>query len=161
MSEPKTMAEEAQDEWLELAVENIDKLIPEEWSETLNNVILPKLLKIFKMALKKSIKDTHNMVGENKYILLCNMPVQLADNKILQVPHLFKIDKSQFKNELELKEGQAPELMISYMDIYAKIDSYANVKDIIADMKNGTIFKGIVKNNLPEKQEQKQIEEPK
>lgn len=157
MSE-KTMQEQASDEWLELAMENMDKLIPAEWSQTLNEVILPKLLKIFKMALKKSIQDTANIVGENKYALICNMPVEL-DGKVLHVPHFFKIDKSQFKNELELKEGQAPEVTVSYLDIYARIDSYTDVKQIIADMKSGSLFKGVVQMNAQvETQEQKQIE---
>lgn len=158
MAEEKTMAEQAQDEWLDLAIENMDKLIPAEWSQQLNEVIFPKLLKIVKMALKKSIKDTHEIVGTNKYLLVCNIPIELPDGKIIQIPHAAKFDKSQLKNEIELNSD--PELLVSYLDMYNKIDSYTNIKDIMAAVKDGSLYKGIIKQNSPAP-EQKQIEEPK
>lgn len=160
MSEEKTMQEEAQDEMMELALENLDKLIPEEWRDRINNVILPKLLYFTKMMVKKSIKQSADLVGKDKFVILCNMPVQLKDEVVL-VPHYFKIDKSQLKNELVLKDGEDPETQISYLDIYAKIDSYTDIKQIIADAKNGNLLRDVVSGkDYPKVQdsEQKQID---
>lgn len=162
MSEEKTMQEEANDEMMELAMENLDKLIPEEWRDRINNIILPKLLYFVKMAVKKSIKQSADLVGKDKFAIVCNMPVQLKDEVVL-VPHYFKIDKSQLKNELELKDGEEPEVMISYLDIYAKIDSYTDIKQIIADAKNGNLLRDIVRGkDYPENkiEQQKQIDKP-
>lgn len=162
MSEEKTMQEEANDEMMELAMENLDKLIPEEWRDRINNIILPKLLYFVKMAVKKSIKQSADLVGKDKFAIVCNMPVQLKDEVVL-VPHYFKIDKSQLKNEVELKDGEEPEVMISYLDIYAKIDSYTDIKQIIADAKNGNLLRDIVRGkDYPENkiEQQKQIDKP-
>lgn len=141
---PKTMQEEMNDEWAELAMENIEKLIPAEWNNTIQEVILPKILYFIKMALKKGIKDSHNILGQDKYMVACNLPVEIKPNEVIWVPHIVKIDKNQLANEFALKEGETPEAMISYLDVYARIDSYKTVKDIMADIKSGNIFKGLV-----------------
>lgn len=140
---PKTMQEEMNNEWAELAMENIEKLIPADWNNTIQEVILPKILYFLKMALKKGIKDSHNILGQDKYMVACNLPVEIKPGEVIWAPHIVKIDKAQLANEFALKDGESPQMMISYLDIYAKIDSYKTVKDIIADIKNGTILNGL------------------
>lgn len=163
MSEQKTAQQEASDEWMELAMENIDTLIPDQFRETLNEVILPKMLKIFKMAVKKSVKDSWSLMGNNKLGIICNMPTQMKDNSVIETPYFIKIDKSQLKYELELKEGQKPEAMVSYLMLLDKIDRYQNMKDLIADIKAGKLLtrEDIGMPPKEESAEQKQIEEPK
>jgi hypothetical protein len=160
-NEPKSMRDEMNDEWAELAMENIDKLIPSEWGQQINEVILPKLLYFMKMALKKGIKDSVNLLGKEKLAVVANLPVELKDKTIIHVPHFCKIDKSQLKHEFALHDGEMPEVIISYLDVYNKIDSYKNVKDLMADMKNGTLFKGFTGGKDYSDEEQKQIVEQK
>lgn len=148
--EEKTMKQQAQDEWAELMVENIETLIPDEWNERLNNVILPAVLKFMKMGLKYGISNSHKMLGENKMAILMNFPIVYA-GKNVSAPCFVKIDKSQLKNEMELKDGENPETFISYLDIYTRIDSFTNVKDLMKAVKDGTLMKGLVIDNPKEK----------
>lgn len=143
-NEPKSMQEEMNEEWSELAMENIEKLIPAEWHERIQEVILPKILYFMKMALKKGIKDSVHILGKDKYAIMCNLPIELKPGEVIWVPHYVKIDKSQLANEFALKEGQNPETMVSYLDLYHKIDSYKTVKEIVADIKSGNIMNGLV-----------------
>lgn len=161
MSTEKTMQDEMNEEWTELALENLDKLIPKEWNERINEVILPKILYFIKMALKKGIKDSAELLGKDKYAVMCNLPVEMKDGNVIWVPHYAKIDKSQLKYEFALKEGENPEVMISYLDIYAKIDKYKNVKDLITDIKGGNFLKGITTGTDMESSDQKELSDQK
>lgn len=156
----KTMQDEMNEEWTELFIENMDKLIPKEWNDRIQEVILPKILYFLKMALKKGIKDSQNLFGKDKFITICNLPME-RNGEVIYVPHGIKFRKDQLLHEFALKPGEEPEAMISYLDIYDRIDKYTTVKEIIADMKSGDIFKGLVKSEISSQPEQKQIESPK
>lgn len=156
----KTMQDEMNEEWTELFIENMDKLIPEEWNQRINEVILPKILYFLKMALKKGIKDSSNILGKDKFATMCNLPVE-RNGEVIWVPHVIKFRKDQLAHEFALKEGEEPEAIMSYLDLYDRINKYTTVKEIIADMKSGNIFKGLVKSEISSQPEQKQIEEPK
>lgn len=159
--EPKTMKEQMDEEWTDFFIENLDKLIPKEWNDRIQEVILPKILYFFKMALKKGIKDSQNMLGKDKFATACNLPVE-RNGEVIWVPHIIKFHKDQLEHEFALKEGEQPEMMVSYLDVYDRIDKYTTVKEIIADMKSGNIFKGLVKGSeIFSQPEQTKIEAPK
>ena len=163
-NEPKTMQEEMNEEFVELAMENINTLIPEAWNQHLNEVLLPKILGIMKLALKKGIKDSGKMLGENKMMIVTNMPVILNDGSTVLIPHAFTIDKRKLENEVVLKEGETPDASFSYLALYEKINGYKNVKDIMLDVKSGNIFNNVsvaAPENKIEGTEQKQIDQPK
>lgn len=93
MSE-KTMNEEMNDEVFDLAVQNIHKLIPEEWMPRINE-ILPKILNIVKIGINKNIKTTAEGLGDTKMMICMNFPHSLQDGSTMMVPTMFKIDKNQ------------------------------------------------------------------
>lgn len=161
MSEEKTMQDEANEEWAELALENLDKLIPKDWGPTLHEVILPKLLFFIKKGLKQSIKTSADFLGKDKYAVMCNLPIEYKPGEIIWVPHYVKIDKAQLKNEFALKDGEDPESIVSYLDVYKKIDGYTNVKDMITDIKSGNFLKGIVSGTSHGTPDQKELEQQK
>lgn len=143
------MQEEMNEEWMELAVSNIHKLIPDEWMPRINE-ILPKILNIVKIGIKKSIKSTAESLGNNKIFLFMNAPYIREDNSITMVPTIFKIDKSQLgpsvlnvatgNYELTIKSGEVPEITFSLFNLAEKINEYKNVQDIIRDVKNGNFL---------------------
>lgn len=146
MSEVKTMKEEMNEEITELVIENITKLIPEEWMPRINE-ILPKILNIVKTSIKKNIKDTASSLGDNKMFITMNFPHELKDGSTIMVPTMFRIDKSQLgpstydevtgNYEFCLKEGQVPEAQFSMMTIAEKIHGYDSVEKLFKDIKDG------------------------
>lgn len=147
--EGKTMSEEAQDEWMELAAENIHKLIPAEWMPRINE-ILPKVLNMVKIGIKKNIKETAKSLGDSKMYIMMNFPHTLPSGDTMQVPTMFRIDKSQLGPsvydettglyELQLKEGEQPEATFSMLTLANKINSYENLTDLIKAVKDGTFL---------------------
>ena len=90
----KTMQEEMSDEWTDLAIANIGKLIPQEWMPRINE-ILPKVLNMLKIGIKKNIVTTAESLGNTKMMITMNFPHNLADGSTIMVPTLIKVDKSQ------------------------------------------------------------------
>lgn len=143
------MQDEMNDEWMELAIGNIHKLIPEDWMPLINE-ILPKLLNIVKIGIKKNIKNSAEQLGNNKMMIMMNIPYKLENNSVMMVPGIFKIDKSQLgpsllneatgEYELQLKPGQTPELTFSMLTLANKISSYEKIEDLIKDVKAGTFI---------------------
>lgn len=168
------MNDEMQDEWFELAVSNIHKLIPSEWMPRINE-ILPKLLKIVKIGIKKNIRQTAESLGDSKMFIMMNIPYRVEEG-IIMVPGMFRIDKRQLGPsrlneetglyELQLKPGEQPEVTFSMMTLAEKINSYEKIEDLIRDVKDGSFltlkdlnYKGD-KSQLPDNIEQKQISSP-
>lgn len=143
------MQEEMNDEIMDLAIENIHKLIPEEWMPRINE-ILPKVLNIVKIGIKKNIKQSAEQLGNNKMFIMMNFPHQLQDGSTIMVPSMFRIDKSQLgpsrfneqtgNYELDLKPGEVPELTFSMLTLAEKINSYETIEQLIKDMKEGTFM---------------------
>lgn len=143
------MQEEMNDEIMDLAIQNIHKLIPEEWMPRINE-ILPKVLNIVKMGIKKNIKNSAEQLGDNKMFIMMNFPHQLKDGSIIQVPTMFRIDKSQLgpsrfnaqtgNYELDLKAGEVPELTFSMLSLAEKINSYESIEQLTKDVKEGTFM---------------------
>lgn len=159
------------DEWFELAISNVHKLIPEEWLPRINE-ILPKLLKIVKIGIKKNIRQTAESLGNNKMFIMMNIPYQVEEG-IIMVPGMFRIDKSQLgpsklneqtgMYELQLKPGEQPEVTFSMMTLAEKLNSYDKIEDLIRDVKDGSFltlkdlnYTGD-RSEMPANKEQKQI----
>lgn len=175
MSEEKTMKEEMNEEITDLVIENIHKMIPEEWMPRINE-ILPKILNIVKTSIKKNIKDTAESLGNNKMFITMNWPHELKDASMIMVPTMFRIDKSQLgpstydeatgNYEFSLKDGEVPEAQFSMMTIAEKINSYDSVEKLFKDIKEGKFitlddihYTGDrpQENALPEGSEQKSL----
>lgn len=149
MSSEKTMQEEMNEEWMDLAMSNIHKLIPKEWMPRINE-ILPKILNVAKIGIKKSIKSSAEQLGNTKMLIEMNMPHRLSDNSIMMVPTMFRIDKSQIgaseydketgNYEFRLKPGEVPELTFSMLTLAEKINSYNSIEQLIKDIKEGKLF---------------------
>lgn len=143
------MQEEMNDEWMELAVSNIHKLIPDEWMPRINE-ILPKILKIVQIGIKKNIKQSAEQLGNNKMFITMNAPYETADGGIIMVPCMYRIDKKQLgpsvldeasgMYELRLREGEQPEITFSMLTLAEKIMSYDKIEDLLKDMKDGTFI---------------------
>lgn len=170
MSEVKSMKDEMNDELMELAIENIHKLIPEEWMPRINE-ILPKILNIVKIGIKKNIKQVAESLGNGKISIMMNMPHELPDKSIMMVPTFFRIDKRQLgpseynkatdQYELMLRPGEMPEATFSMLTLIEKINQYDKIEDLIKDVKAGSFlsvkdfnYTGDKANpeNLPQKQ---------
>lgn len=144
-----SMQDEMTDEWLELATDNIHKLIPQDWMPRINE-ILPKILKIVKIAMKKNIKTSAEQLGNSKIMLMLNSPHILGDGSEIMIPTCYRIDKSQLGPsvfvpetglwELSLKEGETPEYEFSMLTFINKLDKYEKIEDLVKDMKNGTFM---------------------
>lgn len=174
MSTEKTMQEEMNEEWMNLAVKNIHKLLPSHIMDHIN-AVLPQILNIVKIGIKKNIKSTADSLGNNKMFIEMNFPYQLKDGSILMVPALFRIDKSQIgpsefdpatgNYEFKLKDGEVPEIQFSLMTLIEKIDKYERMEDLIIDVKNGNFLSIKDMNYNPkaevENNQQKQIDTPK
>lgn len=143
----KTMKDEMNEEWTELAIQNIHKLIPQEWMPRINE-ILPKILNIVKIGIKKNIKSMADQLGVNKMYIIMNLPTKFKDSEeIVMMPSYIRIDKSQLgpsqlneatgEYELQLKPGEVPEINFSMMTLAEKIHSYEKIEDLISDVKNG------------------------
>lgn len=141
------MQEEMNDEWFELAASNIHKLIPQEWLPRINE-ILPQILNIVKIGSKRIIKSNAETLGNNKMAILVNTPYQLKDSDIMiMVPTYYKIDKRQLGPsvlneqtglyELQLKQGEVPEITFSMMTLFEKLNAYTKIEDLIKDFKEG------------------------
>lgn len=149
MAEQKTMRDEMNDEWMELALENINKLLPEHVMSHIN-AVLPKILGIVKIAIKKNIKNTAEYLGDDKMFIEMNFPYVFPNGDTIMVPSMFKIDKRQIGpsvyNEatgcydFALKEGEVPEIQFSLMTLVEKIDKYDKMEDLIKDVKDGTFI---------------------
>lgn len=175
MAEEKTMQEEMNEEWMNLAVSNIHKLLPKHIMDHIN-AVLPQILNIVKIGIKKNIVVTAKSLGNDKMFIEMNFPHTLKDGSTLIVPTMFKIDKRQIgpsvlneatgDYEFMLKDGEAPELTFSLLTLVEKIDKYDKMEDLIKDVKNGnfiTIKDMHITDYNPkvESPEQKQIETPK
>lgn len=164
MSEEKTMQEEMNEEVMELALQNIHKLIPEEWMPRINE-ILPKILNMVKIGMKKSMKTISSQLGDRIFMIM-NIPVQFPNGDILKVPHYIMIDPNQIdffqtpsaenpNGEFKLKAGEVPKAIYSFATLAEQIQGYTDVKELFADIQNGNFMKF----TFPEKEEkQKQIE---
>lgn len=169
MSKDVSMSEEMNDEWMELAVQNIHKLIPEEWMPRINE-ILPKILNIVKIGIKKNIKQTAESLGNGKICIMMNMPHALPDNNIMMVPTFFRIDKRQLgpseynettgMYELMLRKGEVPEATFSMLTLAERLNAYDKIEDLIKDVKNGQFLslKDFHYTGDQSKPQQKQIE---
>lgn len=145
----KSMQEEMNDEWFELAVSNIHKLIPGEWMPRINE-ILPKILEIVKIAIKRNIKSSAEALGNDQMILMMNFPNILEDGSTIMVPTLFTITKNQIgpseldpatgNYEFRLKQGEVPISRFSMLTLANRICSYNKIEDLIKDVKNGTFI---------------------
>lgn len=143
------MQDEMSDEWFELATQNIHKLIPQEWMPRINE-ILPKILKIVKIGMKKNIKTTAEQLGNDRIFLMMNSPYIIADGSTIMVPSCFSISKTQLGPsalneetgmwELQLKPGEKPEYNFSMLTFIEKMDKYDKLEDLIRDLKNGTFL---------------------
>ena len=143
------MQDEMTDEWLELATENIHKLIPDEWMPRINE-ILPKILKIVKIAMKKNVKNSAEQLGPTRMFIMMNAPYIIQDGSTIMVPSCYSIDKSQLGPsllneetglyELQLKPGEVPQMTFSMLTFIEKLDRYEKIEDLIKDMKNGTFM---------------------
>lgn len=141
--------DEMTDEWLDLAVQNIHKLIPAGWMPQINE-ILPQLLKIVKVAMKKNVKTSAEQLGNTKIMMMLNVPNELPDGSMIMVPTCYRIDKSQLGPsvldeatgnwELQLKPGTVPEYEFSMLTFIQKLDKYDKIEDLIKDLKNGNFM---------------------
>ena len=160
---PKTMRDEMNEEWAELAMENIHKLIPKEWMPRINE-ILPKVLNIVKIGIKKNIKNMAEQLGPNKMYIIMNMPAKFKDSdEVIMIPSYLRIDKSQLgpskynkatgEFELQLKAKEVPEVNFSMMTLAEKINSYNKIEDLIADVKNNKFLTLKDINYKPQKED--------
>lgn len=143
------MQDEMNDEWFDLATKNIHKLIPQEWMPQINE-ILPKILKIVKIGMKKNIKTTAEQLGNDRIFLMMNSPYIIEDGSAIMVPTCFSISKDQLgpsvlneqtgRWELQLKPGEKPELTFSMLTFIQKLDKYEKLEDLMKDIKNGTFL---------------------
>ena len=143
------MQDEMNDEWFELATKNIHKLIPQEWMPQINE-ILPKILKIVKIGMKKNIKTTAEQLGNDRIFLMMNSPYILEDGSTIMVPSCFSISKTQLGPsalneetgmwELQLKPGEKPQYTFSMLTFIEKMDKYDKLEDLIRDLKDGTFM---------------------
>lgn len=143
------MQDEMSDEWFELATKNIHKLIPQEWMPQINE-ILPKILKIVKIGMKKNIKTTAEQLGNDRIFLMMNSPYIIEDGSTIMVPSCFSISKDQLgpsvldestgRYELMLKPGEKPQYTFSMLTFIEKMDKYDKLEDLIRDLKNGTFM---------------------
>lgn len=162
------------DEWMELAIDNINKLLPEHVMSHIN-AVLPKILNIVKIGIKKNIKATAEHLGDDKMFIEMNFPYVLNTGETIMVPSMFKIDKkqigpSEFNEETQcyefrLKDGEVPEIQFSLMTLVEKLDKYDKMEDLIKDVKNGTFITINDMNYHPKDNniastEQKQISAP-
>lgn len=137
------------DEWFNLAVENIHKLIPNEWMPRINE-ILPKILEIAKIGIKRNIKSSAEALGNDQMILMMNFPNILENGDTIMVPTLFTINKNQIgpseldpetgNYEFRLKDGEVPISTFSMLTLANRICSYTKIEDLIKDVKNGNFI---------------------
>lgn len=164
MAEEKTMQEEMNEVWMDSITENIELLIPKSWLPQINDM-LPKLLNIVKMGMKKYMKTVSSQLGSRIFMII-NRPVKLkGSDEIFNVPHyvmikpeqidFFQAPSAEFPNgEFKLKIGEVPITIYSFADMADKIQNYKDVKELIKDIQNGSFMNF----TFPEqKQEQKQI----
>ncbi len=145
----KSMQDEMNDEWFNLAVENIQKFIPDEWMPRINE-ILPKILEIAKIAIKKNIKSSAETLGDDQMVLMMNFPNILDDKSTIMVPTIFTIHKNQIgpseldeatgNYEFRLKDGEVPISSFSMLTLANRICSYNKIEDLIKDVKNGNFI---------------------
>jgi len=151
MSEEKTMHDEMNEEWMDLAVENIHRLIPEEWMPRINE-ILPKILNIVKIGMKKGMKTISSQLG-NRIFMIMNIPMKYKDSdEIFNIPHYIMISPDQIdffqtptpecpNGEFKLKVGQQPKAIYSFATLADKIQNYTDVKELISDLQSGNFMK--------------------
>lgn len=164
MAEEKTMQDEMNEVWMDSITENIELIIPKSWLPQINEM-LPKLLNIAKMGMKKYMKTVSSQLG-NRIFMIMNMPVKLqGSDEIFNVPHFivikpeqidfFQSPSAEFPNgEFKLKQGQVPIAIYSFATMAEKIQNYKDVKEFIKDIQNGNFMNF----TFPEKKpEQKQI----
>lgn len=154
-----TMQDEMNEEWMNLAVENIHKLIPEEWMPRINE-ILPKILNVVKIGMKKSMKTISSQLGNNIFLIM-NLPVEFKTGEIFKVPHYIMISPDQIdffqtpspelpNGEFRLKLGEVPKAIYSFSTLAEQIQNYKDVKELLADIQNGNFMKF----TFPDKQKQ-------
>lgn len=162
------MQDEMNEEWFNLAVSNINKLIPAEWMPRINE-ILPKILEIAKIAIKKNIKSSAETLGDDQMVLMMNFPNMLEDKSVIMVPTIFTINKNQIgpseldpatgNYEFRLKDGEVPISSFSMLTLANRICSYNKLEDLIKDVKNGTFITLSDINYTGDKKEKLQLEE--
>lgn len=148
MSE-QSMKDQMNDEWFDLAVSNIHKLIPGEWMPRINE-ILPKILEIAKIGIKRNIKSSAEALGNDQMMLMMNFPNILENGDTIMVPTLFTINKNQIgpsefdpatgNYEFRLKDGEVPISTFSMLTLANRICSYNKIEDLIRDVKNGSFI---------------------
>lgn len=150
MEQEKSMQDEMNEVWMESITQNIELLIPKAWLPQINEM-LPKLLNIVKIGMKKGMKTISSQLG-NRIFMIMNLPVKLANSdEIFKVPHYIMINPDQIdffqiptakcpNGEFKLKPGEAPLAIYSFMTMAEKIQNYTNVKDMIADIQNGNFM---------------------
>lgn len=146
----KSSQDEMNEVWMESMAESIKFLIPEAWEKDINT-LLPKLLNIVKIGMKKGMKTISSQLG-NDIFMIMNLPVQFESGEILKVPHYVMISPDQINffqtptpenpnGEFKLKDGEVPKAIYSFATLAEKIQNYTDVKDIMKDIQTGNFMK--------------------
>lgn len=145
----KTSQDEMNEVWMDAITDNIELLIPKDWLPQINEM-LPKLLNIVKIGIKKGMKTVSSQLV-NRIFMIMNIPVKFPNGEILSVPHYIMIKPEQIDffqsptaenphGEFKLKAGENPIAIYSFATLADKIQGYTDVKALIADIQTGNFM---------------------